>query len=181
MMKNILKKMKLTKSRTLSVLACLFIIMWHVTGCSEKRNIQSNISDDRFDLTRCKWVLDSLTLVKPTVKLEEQQLAAKARISNLFLHELYEAKDDVIYFEFKKNGRAFFSFVDSAMQVNFNLSYKQSDKQIIFSLKDTASTEVLYFSVDYFFSPNKDFPQLLFNDSDFVLFYLSCGNDRLPK
>jgi hypothetical protein len=179
-MKNTLKKMRIIKLRTLFVSASLLIIIWHVAGCSEKRSIQ-NIDGNKFDLTKCKWVVDSLTLAEPSMNLEEKQLATKARITNLFLNELYEAKDDVIYFEFKKNGRAFFSFVDSAMQVNFNLSYKQSDKQIIFTLKDTASSQVLDFSVDYFFSPNKDFPQLLFNDSDFVLFYLTQLANFTPK
>lgn len=167
--------MKLTN---LFSLAYLLIIVWNTTGCSEKGISQKNNNDsDKFDLTMCRWIVDSLTFVEPSLKDGKEQSTDEARISNLFLKELYEAKDDLIYFEFKENGRAFFSFVDSVIQEKFNFSYNQSDSQIFFSFTDTSSSQVLSFSVDYYFSPNKDYPQILINDSDYLIFFLSCGGD----
>jgi hypothetical protein len=158
----------------------LLVILWLTAGCTAKGISQNEILNASFDLTQCKWVIDSIAVFDLVTSDAEMQSADGARISNLFLKDLYEAKDEINYMEFRNNRRAYFSFVNSVDQDKFNFSYIQFDEQISFSLTDPSSHQVLNFSVDYYFSPNEIFPQLLINDSNYLFFYLSCGNGRVP-
>lgn len=166
--------MKNIKLSSLFLSICLLIIAGNIIGCSEKGIIQDNTLNNQFDLTMCKWQIDSLTLGEAFQNDKVDQYSGQSRISNLFVKELYEAESDLMYFEFKKNGRAHFGFLDSIKQEECNFSYSHSESQITFSLTDPFSLQTENYNVEYFFSEDDVAPCLLINDSDYVIYFLSC-------
>jgi len=147
-----------------------------LTSCSIGNNDEITTVDlDDINLTSCKWKIDSLKLGEALLFDNKDSSSNQVYLSSLYVTELYDNMDKTPYFEFKKDGRVFLSFVDLIMKEQVIANYTNIHDQITFNFRSPPSLDVLSIDVEFgLYIKDENIPVMILNDSDYMIYFLSC-------